>query len=381
MVYFRTINAWVGLALLLALSSCEKFLPPDPGGENVLEGPLDGLTPSQNNQFLKGDALFSKIYTPQEGLGPIFIQNSCVGCHTVGGKGIPANLVTRFAFKNGNNYDYLLEEGGPQHQTNAISNYSTELIPEKANVFTKRLPPAVTGFGYIAAIHDSLILSWEDSSDTNSDGISGRASYVIPRNNFTPQLIHIERDGKYLARFGKKASKIRLIDQVAFALKEDIGITNDFEPYDLYNYKTGVQSVDAIADPEVTSAVLQNLVFYLRTLKSPPRRNENDPDVLAGEQLFSAIGCISCHRPSFKTAKSDIEQLSEKEFAPYSDFLLHDMGAGLDDGFTEGAATSFEWRTAPLWGIGLASSSQGGKKYFLHDGRASSIEEAVSYHG
>ena len=137
-----------------------------------------------------------------------------------------------------------------------------------------------------------------------------------------------------------------------------------------------------MADPEVTSAAVANVVFYLKTLRVPPRRNADDPLVQEGALIFDDIGCASCHVPTLVTGASEIEVLDRKEFHPYTDMLLHDMGPELDDGYTEGSvAETSEWRTAPLWGLGLAAEFQGGQMFLLHDGRANSIQEAVEYHG
>jgi CxxC motif-containing protein (DUF1111 family) len=119
----------------------------------------------------------------------------------------------------------------------------------------------------------------------------------------------------------------------------------------------------------------------MRTLKAPPRRNIDDADVIAGEKLFTDMNCIKCHATGFTTDASDIDALSNKIFDPYSDFLLHDMGPLLADGYPEGSATGSEWRTPPLWGVGLSADSQGGQMYLLHDGRAESFEAAISFHG
>ena len=138
---------------------------------------------------------------------------------------------------------------------------------------------------------------------------------------------------------------------------------------------------DFVDDPEVSAAIVNNVVFYVRTLKVPPRRDENDIDVIAGENLFNQINCSGCHRPSLVTGFSDVTTLSNKTIHPYADMLLHDMGSELDDGYTEGTALTSEWRTAPLWGIGLAEDSQGGSPFYLHDGRASTLESAIGFHG
>ena len=152
-----------------------------------------------------------------------------------------------------------------------------------------------------------------------------------------------------------------------------MGITSLFEPIDPYS---GLE-----VDPEVSTQTVHDVVFYLKTLKAPIRRNEDDPDVMAGEQIFSQIQCASCHTPTLQTGFSPIDVLANKEFHPYTDMLLHDMGAGLDDGYTEGYALTSEWRTPPLWGLGLSKDAQGGIYFLLHDGRAMSIEDAILQHG
>lgn len=210
----------------------------------------------------------------------------------------------------------------------------------------------------------------------------GVPNYVNPTPFFVPQANQIANSkGQYLGRFGKKAVRVTLQDMVVFALLIEIGVTSDYDMHKGYNYLTGNNSGNTTQDPNVSAGFVNNLVFYLRTLKVPPRRNIIDPDVIAGEQLFDSIKCNSCHVSTFTTPQSDIAALSNQTFHPFSDFLLHDMGSALDDGFPEGSAQSFQWRTAPLWGLGLASNSQGGNLFLLHDGRATSIEAAVSFHG
>lgn len=364
-----------------AVSSCSKLLPPEPASEEVLAGTVPGLTPEQERDHLVGDAFFGRIFATADGLGPVFVQNSCASCHNANGKGHPSTMVTRFGNKQGSVIDHLTDKGGFQLQPRSVAGYVPEYLPAEANVITRRLAPAVMGLGYIAALHDQDILANADSADSNSDGISGRPGYVTPTSYFSPLAIHMANNGKYIGRFGKKAEKVTITDQVVFALKQDIGITSDLEPEDIYNPLSGNFTGDELPDPEVSMAVVNGLVFYMRTLKAPERRNANDPDVLEGEKLFAQSGCANCHKPTFTTAKSDIEALSQKEFHPYSDFLLHDMGPMLDDGYPEGGAESSEWRTPPLWGLGLAATTQGGKMFLLHDGRAQSIEQVLSFHG
>ncbi len=369
------------LGFVALIFSCQKLLPPAPKDSEILIGTIPGLSPQQEQEHLVGDGNFGRVFSKADGLGPIFVQTSCANCHVGNGKGHPSTQLMRFANVNGSVIDYLINKGGPQLQQHAILNYSAEEFPSEANVFSKRIAPAVMGLGFIAALDDQSILNNADPNDVNIDGISGRVNYVTPTNFFSPQSIHIPNAGQYIGRFGKKAEKVTIQDQVVFALKQDIGITSDFDTQDLYNYQMGINTGDNVPDPEVASGFVNSLVFYMRTLKAPPRRNKNDADVIAGENLFKQIGCTSCHISTFTTATSDINALSNKVFHPYSDFLLHDMGQLLDDGYPEGSASGFEWRTPPLWGIGLAKDSQGGQMFLLHDGRANSFEAAISFHG
>ena len=152
-----------------------------------------------------------------------------------------------------------------------------------------------------------------------------------------------------------------------------MGITSTFNPIDVYTNEE--------IDPEVSNAKVNDLVFYLKTLKAPIQRNQNDEEVIRGKNLFNQVNCVGCHKSNLTTGYSPITGLSFKSFSPYTDMLLHDMGSGLDDGYTEGIAKTFEWRTPPLWGLGLSTNSQGGQYFLMHDGRAHSIEEAIAMHG
>lgn len=373
----------MGLTMFVAVMvSCEKMFPLAPNDEEILEGTIPGLTPHQEREHLIGDEAFGKIFSPKDGLGPIFVQISCSSCHVGNGKGHPSTVFTRFANVNGTlGVDYLLTKGGPQLQERSIAGYPAEVLPSEANVFSERMAPAVMGLGFIAALDDQAILANADPNDIDGDGISGRVNYIDPTDFFIPQSIHIPNNGKYIGRFGKKAEKVTIQDQVVFALKQDIGITSDFDMEDLYNTQLGINTGDQVPDPEVSASFVNSLVFYMLTLKAPTRRNIEDPDVIAGEYIFTNIGCTNCHKSTFVTSQSDIEALSYQTFHPFSDFLLHDMGELLDDGYPEGSATGSEWRTPPLFGVGLAKNSQGGQLFLLHDGRATSFEGAISFHG
>lgn len=354
------------------LASCEKITPPLPADDELLDGPVEGLDEAQNRQHLLGDVAFNdQIFTNGTGLGPVFVATSCGSCHAGDGKGHPFTTLTRFGQVDslGNKF---LKLGGPQLQNRALPGYQPEQIPAGAT-FAKFTPPINSGLGFLELVPDADILALADPNDANDDGISGVPNwntipfYVVPSPN------SIEKTGKYIGRFGKKGSVYNLLQQTVNAYNQDIGITSYFEPVDAYSLKE--------IDHEVSMQTVHDVVFYLQTLKAPIQRNQNDEDVLQGKQVFNTINCASCHIPTLRTSYSPVAALSSKEFHPYTDLLLHDMGNGLDDGYTEGSAKTFEWRTPPLWGLGLAPNSQGGQYFLLHDGRAKSIEEAILMHG
>ncbi len=360
------------IILIVQLSSCKKLMPQKPKEDEVLDGPVEGLTQAEKLQFIKGDVVFNdEIFTPQNGLGPLFVANSCGSCHAGDGKGHPFTILTRFGQidSTGNHY---LSLGAPQLQNRAIPGYLPETLP--ANIpFTKILAPANTGLGFLDAVSDADILNLSDPLDIDGDGISGVPNWIPLPSYSQIRAQAITQGGKYIGRFGKKGATYDLLQQTANAYNQDMGINSSFEPIDTYS-KLEV-------DPEVSNSTVHNVVFYLKTLKAPIPRNQNDEDVKAGKQLFFSIGCEKCHQSELKTATSSITALSNKVFHPYTDLLLHDMGSGLDDAYTEGSAKTSEWRTPALWGLGLSKNSQGGSCFLLHDGRATSIESAILWHG
>lgn len=369
----RTIQLlFLSCLLLIVYASCEKMAPSAPEENELLDGPMEGLNAQQRGQFLRGDEGFADVFTAEEGLGPIFVSNSCFSCHVGDGKGSPFLKLTRFGQSDisGNRF---LNRGAPQIQHRAIPGFKPEKLPAGAPT-TDLIAPAVTGLGFLDAVSDADLLVMEDPNDADGDGISGRVHW-----NDIPDYVQLRHgtiigNGKHISRFGKKAAAYDLLHQTAGAYNQDMGITSIFEPIDPLTQKE--------VDPEVSTQVVNDVVFYLKTLKAPIPRNENDPEVLLGKNLFSSIECAKCHTPTLKSSISPIAALSEKEFHPYTDLLLHDMGPGLDDGYTEGYALSSEWRTPALWGLGLSQDAQGGGNVFLmHDGRAASIEEAILMHG
>ncbi|HNV29806.1 MAG TPA: di-heme oxidoredictase family protein [Cyclobacteriaceae bacterium] len=359
------------LFTLLIVSACEAFEPGTPAEFDILDGPVAGLTEAENLQFLKGDAAFNaEIFTSQNGLGPLFVATSCGSCHPGDGKGHPFTTLTRFGQtdENGNQY---LDVGGPQLQHRAIPGFTPEIIPQNAT-FSSFTPPANTGLGFIDAVNDAEILAWADPDDSDGDGISGVPNWISLKEYVAERPNSVPQNGKYIGRFGKKGATYNLLQQTASAYNQDIGITSSFEPVDTHSGLT--------FDPEVSNQTINDVVFYLKTLKAPAPRPESN-SILDGKQLFTTIGCSKCHRPEMKTGNSPIAAIANKAFYPYSDLLLHDMGTTLDDGYTEGSAKTYEWRTPPLWGLGLSKNSQGGQYFLMHDGRARSIDEAILLHG
>jgi len=367
---------------LFILSSCEKIFPSEPNPNELLDGPVEGLSMEQQLIFLEGDIAFNDlIFTAETGLGPIFVEKSCGSCHTGDGKGHPSTQLTRFGKMENGVFNHMLDKGGPQLQNRSIPGYNPENIPNDATGITVFVAPAITGLGFLESVSDADLLAMTDPNDGNGDGISGVVNYVYPPDYFTPASHHISKNGMYIGRFGKKAGLIDLLQQTINAAKEDMGVTSDFDMEEPINYAVSAQHIDNVPDPEMSAATVNTIVFYLRTLKAPIPRNQNDPDVITGREIFNLINCAGCHKPSLTTSYSDIDQLSNVTFYPYTDLLMHDMGPELDDNYTEGTASTSEWKTPALWGLGLSPNAQGGSYFLMHDGRARSIEEAILMHG
>jgi CxxC motif-containing protein (DUF1111 family) len=360
------------IALIAVGVSCEKFLPEVPANDEILDGPVDGLSSAESALFLRGDKAFNDdIFTTENGLGPLFVASSCGTCHAGDGKGHPFTTLIRFG-QSDSTGNHFLDRGGPQLQNRAVPNYQPEQIPAGAT-FSKFTPPANTGLGFIEAVPDAMILSLADPNDADGDGISGRPNWI----NIPPYCVlrsaTIENNGKYIGRFGKKAAVYDLLQQTVNAYNQDMGVNSTYEHYSTYSALE--------VDPEISNGTALDVVFYLKTLKAPIQRDQDDGEVHTGQQLFVNIGCAKCHTPQLQTGPSSINALANKTFFPYTDLLLHDMGSGLNDGYTEGNAMPAEWRTPPLWGLGLSKNSQGGQYYLMHDGRAGSIDAAILLHG
>lgn len=366
------ISTFLLLGAILLFYSCENFEPEALLDNELLDGPVEGLTESENIRFLKGDVAFNdQIFTSETGLGPLFVANSCGSCHPGDGKGHPFTTLTRFGQYDGTGNQYT-HMGGPQLQNRAIPGFQPEQLPPGVG-YSKLTPPANTGLGFIDAVSDEDILAWADPDDLDGDGISGRPNWLSMKQYLFARPNTVEVNDKYIGRFGKKGAVYDLHQQTAQAYNEDIGISSTYEPFDTHS--------GLAVHPEIPDQSIQDVVFYLKTLKAPIPRNTDNIDILTGKELFTEIGCSKCHRPEMKTGNASIAALSNKTFYPYTDLLLHDMGPALDDGYTEGSAKTFEWKTPPLWGLGLSKFSQGGGYFLMHDGRARSIAEAIMLHG
>ena len=251
------------------------------------------------------------------------------------------------------------------------------LHPE--TMLSPRVAPPVIGMGLLEAIADTDILAGVDPDDRDGDGISGRANIVWSDERGTPML----------GRFGWKAGNPTVSQQAAAAFRGDVGISTPLYPSPHGDCTAAQEAcrtaphggVSARNTIEAGDVLFDLLTFYTRNLGVPARRDIADPQVLEGKRLFYETNCIGCHRPKFVTRRDAIgEEQSFQLIWPYTDLLLHDMGEGLADGRPEGEASGREWRTPPLWGIGLTETVSG-HTLFLHDGRARNLLEAILWHG
>lgn len=392
-------------------------------GQNAFSLPLANITRENRRAHVIGNSFFNKnwVFAPastsaRDGLGPFFNARSCSQCHLRDGRSVPTDNVSPlpallFRFGNAENGESLShplhgrqlapfsipemepegevimryeEEAGTYDDGSPYSlqkpSYSLRTSTNESEDSPVRLAPRaaspVFGLGLLEAIPVSEILRNEDSSDRDGDGISGRAN----------RILHPETGETVVGRFGWKANQFDLRQQTAAAFVNDIGITSSIHPQEDL---TGLQrdSYEALAiqvdeEPEVDDKTLNRVVRYLQTLAVPARRNIDDPAVLEGEKLFRSIGCASCHIEKWTTVAIDpsLPEVGGQIIHPYTDLLLHDMGPGMADGRRDGEANGSEWRTPPLWGIGLTKAVNGHTR-FLHDGRARNLEEAILWHG
>jgi CxxC motif-containing protein (DUF1111 family) len=238
-------------------------------------------------------------------------------------------------------------------------------------LISPRVAPAMIGLGLLEAVPDAELLAASDPDDADGDGISGRANYVWDAASVTRRL----------GRFGWKANVASLRAQITGAAAGDLGLTSTLAPQDACTAEqTACLAATSGGDPEISPTFVDKLLLYTQTLAVPMRRDTNVAEVRRGEELFETLGCVACHKTTSTTGLHDIASLSQQTIHPYTDLLLHDLGDGLADGRPDGEANGREWRTPPLWGIGLVRQVNSHTR-FLHDGRARNLEEAVLWHG
>ncbi len=396
--------------------------------ENAFNHAVPGLNNDGQDRFVTGNSFFRNNWviapattTARDGLGPMFNAASCSGCHNLDGRGRPplsgetglSSMLVRLSIPGQDAHgdivpdptygDQLSNRGIPgvtaegdvrityteapgqypdgtafslRRPTYAFDNLAYGALAP--NILTSpRVAPQMPGLGLLEAIPEATLLAAADPDDLNQDGISGRPNYVWD----------LENNRRAIGRFGWKANQPSLRQQTAGAFVGDMGITSALFPtenctapqHDCWQAPTGNTSA---AEPfELTPAVLDRVAYYSGTLAVPGRREWQNPQVQAGRKLFVSLNCSGCHKMKVETGASAIDPtLSNQTIRPFTDLLLHDMGPGLADGRPDFDATGQEWRTPPLWGIGLFRAVSR-HTFYLHDGRARNLEEAILWHG
>lgn len=382
---------------------------------SAFEQPAPNLIGARLERHLAGDIAFEDVFVTapapvNSGLGPIFNNSACVRCHLRDGRGrapIPGgsfdSAFLRVSIGNdpvtgpypaqgfGHQFQHravvgVEPEGGVDvsYEEIVVNFADGETISLRKPAFTitrsytplpaglligARVAPPVFGRGLLEAIPEATILGWADEGDADGDGISGRPNRVLDPVSGETRL----------GRFGLKANSPSLLVQNAGAYNGDMGITSTVFPVESSSEQ--VQYDGLLDEAEVSDDVLETVTFYVQTLGVPARRDVDDETVLRGEELFEEAQCSACHKPVAETGNFPaVPEVANQTIFPYTDLLLHDMGAELADDRPDFLASGSEWRTPPLWGIGLTGTVNGHTD-FLHDGRARNVMEAIIWHG
>lgn len=432
-----------GAALLIAIAVWQlerERWPTDAAADAILVAKLGGettaftanrnafslsarnLTNAERRVFEVGDSFFNQNWVTapasteaRDGLGPTFNAQSCSSCHTLDGRAQPPQnaddpergLLFRLSIPGADANGGPLPDPayGGQLQDRAVLGVPAEgrviaewreirgeyadgeaytLIapqytltdaafgePHAGYMMSPRIAPVAFGVGLLEAIPEADILARADPDDADGDGVSGKANMVWD----------VRKGALSLGRFGWKANVPSVGQQVAGAFHGDIGITSSMFPDEnCPPVQTECGAALSGGMPELPDDRLGKVAFYNRTLAVPAMRDTDDPQVRLGAKAFLHIGCAMCHTPSHTTGATDTAALSGQRIFPYTDLLLHDMGEGLADGRPDFLADGREWRTPPLWGIGLVDTVNGHTR-FLHDGRARNLAEAILWHG
>ncbi|HDY8139738.1 TPA: di-heme oxidoredictase family protein [Vibrio vulnificus] len=399
-------------------------------GPNAFSLPAANLPMSKRLDFSVGNSFFRNPWVSapastdaRDGLGPLFNTNGCQNCHIKDGRGHPpekgdshaVSMLVRLSIPaltaeqkkavitsgvipeptyGGQLQDFALQDQKPEGQisirysdvpvtfsdgTTVVLRKPTVEIRDLAygemhpqTLLSARVAPPMIGLGLLESIAEETLLQWADEDDLNQDGISGKLNKVWD----------VQTQSLAIGRFGWKAGQPTLMQQNAAAFNGDLGLTSHLFPQENCTDRQDLcRKLPNGGSPEVSDNILDFVEFYSQHLAVPIRRNMNDPQVKLGETLFVQSGCESCHKQTVKTAKREaLPALSEQTIHPYTDLLLHDMGPGLADNRPEYLANGQEWRTPPLWGIGYTQEVND-HTYFLHDGRARNLMEAVLWHG
>jgi len=412
------------LALAVCLVSVQGYAEvPFSGGattvfkedHNAYSMPAKNLSLISRESFFVGNAFFKNPWvaapatvSTRDGLGPLFNANACQSCHVKDGRGRPPVDGEPFAsmlIKIGSTADgqgdsrygtqfHLLSVPGVEAEGLATLEWQTySWTSEAGETFHLRKPhyqlsklkygalaetsvltgltaPAIIGLGLLEAVPEETLLTLEASQAEL--GVSGRIHWLYNEGN----------KQRVAGRFGWKAGQSTVKNQAAIAFAEDMGLTSSIVPgSNCQPEQSNCLKAPDGGEPEVSDQILELVSFYSSTLAVPARRNSQDAAIIAGEQQFRQVGCNACHTETLMTGnQSNIAELNQQEIHPYTDLLLHDLGEGLSDQHAEGDASGAEWRTPPLWGIGLLQAVNGHKQ-LLHDGRARGIEEAILWHG
>ncbi len=422
-----------GIAVfVLAFSMCHKAADfPDSGYDERMSGgeatvldesskaftiAINGLSARDARVHDIGDQTFDQAFVAPPspiftGLGPVYNNISCVNCHRNDGEGIPtagfsnSGLLFRISQPGTDAHGgpLAVPEYGGQIQDQAVlgakpeaniniaytdmpvtypdgtvvtlrkPNYTLQnmYLPITGSyMLSPRLAPPMVGLGLLENVPEQTILSFVDAGDTNGDGITGKANYVYD----------VYTKKQEIGKFGLKANTPTLLTQIATAYQQDMGVTSYVQPVESAYGQQQMHGVAGDAHPELADSLLNYVLYYVKTLAVPARRDVTDADVKTGQLIFNQINCSGCHRPTMRTGVDvTMPEISNQRIQPFTDLLLHDMGEGLADNRPDFLATGTEWRTQPLWGIGLLQKTTG-TAYYLHDGRARTLEEAILWH-
>jgi CxxC motif-containing protein (DUF1111 family) len=337
----------------------------------ILPGdPLPGITASEFSEFRLGLADFTEVETAEDGLGPAFNGTSCAACHNVPAIGGGSVVVeTRAGYRTAQGLASLDRDGNTLMHLFSVPPHNCQpAAPDDANVFARRAPLPVFGDGLIEAIPDDAILALEDPFDRDGNGVRGRAAIVMD----------VATGTRRVGRFGWKAQQATLLAFAGDAYRNEMGITNDLFPRE---YAFGITAAamsrcdlhpdpEDVRDPLTQKRGIDNFEAFMKFL-APIARGPIDQAARDGERVFQSLGCATCHVPALTTGPSVNPLFNRKTVPLYSDLLLHDIGTG--DGILQEAAKGEEIRTPALWGLRL-------RRPLLHDGSASTIEEAIERH-